>query len=186
MLGQMSLDQTTGASMKQRVRVHQISLKDARYTLERFHYLKRCRTGRQINFAILLDGVVDGVITYAYPMMSASLLGVPSDELVEFARMFLASNAPLEATCAISKTLRPLPRMWAQLFPEAKALRLAVSWSDTEYHDGTVYRAANFVWVRRTKGVPHGDYRHDKDCWVYPFNAKWREELRAQKSGGSA
>jgi 5-methylcytosine-specific restriction endonuclease McrA len=41
-----------------------------------------------------VDGQVDGVITFAYPMMSVPLLGVPSDELAEFARMYLHNNIP--------------------------------------------------------------------------------------------
>jgi hypothetical protein len=167
--------------LRQRVEIKIVTTADARHTLETFHYLHRCRTGRQINYAVLVDGVVDGVITYAYPMMSASLCGVPSDELLEFARLYLHHNIPHTATCAIGKTLKDIVGDWTRLFPDAKLPRLVVSWSDTEYHRGTIYKAANFQWLKKTKGHPHGnkasskrgirdshsDYSHDKDCWIY-------------------
>ncbi len=190
MLGQGSLFiPDKSLPLRQRVEVQIITVAQARYTLEQFHYLHRCRTERQINYAILIDGVVDGVITYAYPMMSASIEEVPSDELVEFARLFLASNIPHTATCAIGKTIKHIASDWAHLYPDAKPLRLVVSWSDTEYHKGTIYKAANFRWLKRTKGQPHGnkpdskrgqrqqhgDYNHNKDCWIY-----WLDRQKAQ------
>lgn len=167
--------------LRQRVTVEIITLQQARYTLETFHYLHRARVGRQINYAVLIDGVVDGVITYAYPMMSAPLLGVPSDELLEFARLFLYQNIPHTATCAIGKTIKRVRADWKTMFPDAKTPRLVVSWSDTVYHKGTIYKASNFEWIKRSRGTPpgnkagskrglrerHNDYTHDKDCWVY-------------------
>lgn len=182
MLGQISLFQPdTTLPLHQRVQIEIVSLAQARYTLETFHYLHRARVGRQINYAVFIDGVIDGVITYAYPMMSVPVMDVPSDELIEFARLFLKQNIPHTATCAIGKSLKRIKRDWLTLFPDAKPPRLIVSWSDTEYHKGTIYKAANFDWVKRTKGKPpgnkagskrgersqHGDYSHDKDCWVY-------------------
>lgn len=185
MIGQMALFVPDIAlPLRHRVTVELISLAQARHTLEKFHYLHRTRTGRQLNYAVLIDGVVDGVITYAYPMMSAALDGVPSDELLEFARLFLMKNIPHTASCAIGKTLRRVRQDWSMMFPDAKTPRLVVSWSDTEYHSGTVYKASNFVWFRLSKGdnrktprnsestkrglrQQQGDYSHDKDCWIY-------------------
>lgn len=189
MIGQLAMfapDATL--PLRHRVTVELISLAQARHTLEKFHYLHRARTGRQLNYAVLIDGIVDGVITYAYPMMSVPLDGVPSDELLEFARLFLAQNIPHTATCAIGKTLRRVRQDWSRLFPDAKMPRLVVSWSDTEYHKGTVYKASNFTWFRRSHGQPpgnsatskrgqrvaHGDYSHDKDCWIY----RWHDDRK--------
>lgn len=184
MLGQQSMfAPEKELPLRQRVQVEIITTAQARYTLEKMHYLHRCRTGRQINYAVLIDGAVDGVITYAYPMMSVDLEGVPSDELLEFARLFLYSNIPHTASCAIGKTVKRVRADWLRLYPDAKMPRLIVSWSDTEYHKGTIYKDANFRWIRRSKGAPHGnkaeskrgartqhgDYSHDKDCWIYKF-----------------
>ena len=123
MLNQISMFDTPdkSAKLKHRVQLEIIELRDARYMLEKFHYLHRTRTGRQINYAVLIDGIVDGVITYAYPMMSAPLFGVPSDELLEFARLFLASNIPHSATCAIGKRVKRIKTDWAARIPRCKA-----------------------------------------------------------------
>lgn len=167
--------------LRKRVTVEIIKTNDARYILEKYHYLHRARVGRQINYSVSIDGVVDGVITFAYPMMNTPLAGVPSDELIEFARMFLKSNIPHTATCAIGKVLKRVRSDWMILFPESKTPRLVVSWSDTEYHKGTIYKASNFIWLKRSHGqapgnksgskrgerAKHGDYTHDKDCWIY-------------------
>lgn len=182
MLGQFTLfPPSKELPLRQRVQIEIITPEQARFTLEKHHYLHRARVGRQINYAVIIDGVIDGVITFAFPMMSAPLLGVPSDELVEFARLFLLSNIPHTATCAIGKSIKRIAHDWALLFPDAKPIKLIVSWSDTEFHKGTIYKAANFTWLRRTKGQPpgnkstskrgtrekHTDYSHEKDCWIY-------------------
>lgn len=186
-LGQMAMfapDVTL--PLRKRVSVERVELADVRSMLEGFHYLHRVRTGRQLNYAVLIDGVVDGVITYAYPMMSAPLAGVPSDELIEFARMYLHQNIPHSATCAIGQTLRRVRGDWLAEYPDAKSPRLVVSWSDTVFHKGTIYKAANFKHLRRSGGghagrnkadskrgarPDHGDYSHDKDCWIYRLDA---------------
>ncbi len=185
MLGQLSFfSPQPNLPLKQRVQVDVISTAQARHTLETFHYLHRARVGRQINYAVVIDGVIDGVITFAYPMMSASILGIPSDEVIEFARMYLRSNIPHTATCAIGKVLRRIQHDWMLLFPSSKIPRLVVSWSDATLHKGTIYKAANFQYLRRTKGHPpgnkssskrgkreaHADYSHDKDTWVYQLS----------------
>lgn len=182
----MSLFPPTGTKLKHRITLQRVELADVRYMLKRYHYLHRTRTGRQINYAVLIDGVVDGVITYAYPMMSADLCGIPSDELLEFARLYLHQNIPHSASCAIGKSLKIIRDDWATVFPDAKPVKLVVSWSDTTRHTGTIYKAANFEWLRRTGGGGAGgmsprrrfggapspqnrydDYNHDKDCWIY-------------------
>ena len=167
--------------LRQRVTVEIITVAQARYALEQWHYLHRVRTGRQINYAVLIDGVVDGVITYAYPMVVGTIAGAPTDEVIEFARLYLYSNIPHTATCAIGKTIRRIVSDWMRLYPDAKQPRLIVSWSDTEYHKGTIYKAANFQHQHRSKPTQKGkgawpravvreDFEHVKDCWVYRFD----------------
>jgi len=169
------------APLRDRVEVELVTVAAARQAFEKFHYLHRARTGRQLNYAVAIDGVIDGYITYAYPMMSAALCGVPSDQLLEFARLYLHSNIPHTASCAIGQTLRRVKRDWQAAFPAAREPLLVVSWSDTTRHSGTIYKAANFTWLKRTKGHPpgnkatskrglrqgHVDYSNDKDCWIY-------------------
>lgn len=99
MLGQMALFPKATGKLKNRIELAPVELWQVRNMLEAYHYLNRVRTGRQINYAVLIDGVVDGVITYAYPMMSSDIEGVPSDELVEFARLYLHQNPPFGVVC---------------------------------------------------------------------------------------
>lgn len=184
MLGQMSLfkpDETL--PLRRRVELDIVSLADVRYMLEQFHYLHRTRTSCQINYAVLIDGEVDGVITYAYPFISVPLHDVPSDQILEFARLYLHQNIPHSATCAIGKSLRRVRTDWVRLFPDAKEPRLVVSWSDTTRHKGTIYKAANFIHDATSQPVKHpgprigkfkrevhqvhGDYGNAKDRWIY-------------------
>lgn len=164
--------------LRKRVTVNLITTAQARHTLETFHYLHRARVGRQLNYAVEIDGVVDGVITFAYPMMVADLDGVACNQIVEFARLYLKQNIPHSASCAIGKTLKRIKSDWSQMFPHADQIRLVVSWSDAFFHVGTVYKAANVRFLHRSKkGVggkqtrgerkSYGDYNHAKDCWVY-------------------
>ena len=183
MIGQMAMfapDATL--PLRQRVTVELITLAQARHTLEKFHYLHRTRTGRQLNYAVLIDGVVDGVITYALPMVIGSIAGTPTTHVIEFARLFLFQNIPHSATCAIGKSLRRIRDDWARAFPTAPIPQMIVSWSDTTYHKGTIYKAANFEFLHRSKPTQKGkgawprsvvraDFEHTKDCWIY----RWKE-----------
>lgn len=190
MIGQTELfAPDTELPLRQRVQVERISSSVARHVLETYHYLHRVRTGCQIHYSVSIDWIVDGVITYAYPMTSASICDVPSDEMVEFARMYLHSNIPHVASCAIGKTVRRVASDWALRHPTQKPVRMVVSWSDTEYHVGTIYKAANFVWIRKSAGKAgaggrrpgyrhkRADFEHEKDCWVYFLDKKIREQF---------
>jgi hypothetical protein len=184
MLGQASLfPPDITLPLRKRIDIRLATAAEARYAIESFHYLHRMRTGRQLHYAIHIDGIVDGYITYAYPVGANHLLGYSPGEIVEFARLYLASNVPHSASCAIAKSLRRLPKDWAALYPEAATLRLVVSWSDRHFHKGTIYKAANFEWLGESKGAAAGgltrghtrwgerrkyaDQAHLKDCWIY-------------------
>ena len=93
MIGQTALfAPETTEPLRKRVTIELVTCAYARHTLETYHYLHRTRTGRQLNYAVYIDGQIDGVITYAYPMTSSPIDGVPSDELLEFARLYLHQN----------------------------------------------------------------------------------------------
>ena len=187
MLGQMTMfapDATL--PLRKRVTVERVELAQVRVMLERFHYLHRVRTGGQLNYAVLIDGVVDGVITYAYPMVIGKIAGVPTDEVIEFARMYLHQNIPHSATCAIGQTLRRIGADWLSIAPHMKPPRLVVSWSDATVHKGTVYKAANFEHYHRStpkqkgeggwaRAVERADFVHEKDCWLYWLGKKGGE-----------
>lgn len=170
--------------LRKRVTVERITAAEARHALVTWHYLHRVRTGRQLNYAVAIDGVVDGVITYAYPACSKSIDGVIPGEVLEFARLYLHSNVPHTASCAVGQTLRRIRRDWQQAWPDAPPIRMVVSWSDRTRHVGTIYKAANFQWLKVSKGDHRSAVRkpcpsryglrklhptlgNDKDCWIY-------------------
>ncbi len=130
MIGQMSLfAPAPNLPLRRRVELQIVTTAEARNVLEQFHYLHRARVGRQINYAVMIDGITDGVITFAYPMVSVPIAGIPSDECVEFARLWLSKNIPHSASCAIGKALKRIVADWMRLFPDSKTPRLVVSWS---------------------------------------------------------
>jgi hypothetical protein len=155
--------------LRRRVGLYRVSFSNARYMLEELHYLHRMRTGRQVNYVVTVNGIVDGIITYAVPKWTTGALGVPSAEIVELARLYLYSNIPHTASCAVGKSLRTIRLDWWFMYPDAQLPRLVVAWSDIEQHEGTVYKAANFTWWKRAKGRRrvHDDGKHDKNGWVY-------------------
>ena len=182
MLGQIALfPPDESLPLRRRLTLQMCELKDVRGMLEGLHYLKRARVGRQINYLVLIDGVVDGVITYALPMMSDDFHNVPSDQVLEFARLYLKSNTPHSASCAIGKSIRRVKRDWIQRFPTANEPMIIVSWSDQTRHKGTIYKAANFIHDGVSPGIlpannkesirghreKHADYGHPKDRWIY-------------------
>ena len=189
MLGQMEMFPPAATlPLRHRVTVEIVPLAEARHALVTYHYLHRVRTGRQINYVVMIDGMVDGFITYAYPPGANTLEGCEPGEFIEFARLYLASNIPHTASCAIGKTLRRVRQDWARLYPGAKPIRLVVSWSDCVRHLGTIYKAANFVWLKRSDGALAGgfagrkngwanrrkrfaDLGHQKDCWIYRWQS---------------
>lgn len=199
MLGQISLFQSEPSqSIRQRVKVERVELRDVRYILEKLHYLKRVRKGKQINYAVFLDSKVDGVITFAHPMVSVPIADVPSDEIIEFGRLYLYTRTPLVASCAIGKVLKRVKKDWMKRYPTSKVPQMVVSWSDVEVHKGTIYKASNFIHYKRTKGgthsnllsskrgfrYKHDDYKHDKDCWLYPLNAKVKKHIKEIMQNG--
>ena len=168
--------------LRRRVELQLCDLRDVRGILEHRHYLGRTRTGRQLNYLVLIDGIVDGAITYAYPFTMTPIANIPIDEVLEFARLWLRSNIPNSASCAIGKSLRRIKNDWMTSYPDSKEPRLVVSWSDTTRHKGTIYKAANFrldgsakVRPRRHLGSvadwatrkQNADAYHIKERWVY-------------------
>lgn len=149
------------------------------------HYLHRARVGRRLSYGIFIGTELEGVITYAYPMICSKICGVPSDEMLEFGRMFLRHNIPNMASRSISFTLKRVRADWIKKYPSAKEPKLIITWADTVVHRGTIYKASNFWYFRRTKPRARGpnrnnafvggremraDHWHPKDCYLYPLD----------------
>ena len=73
------------------------------------------------------------------------------------ARLWLHDDLPRNSeTCTIAKALRRMQRRWLEVHPprfpdEPYHVRKIISYADTRYHNGTIYRAANFRESGRTR-----------------------------------
>ena len=120
------------------------------------HYARRLPS---ISFAFgwFKDGELDGVCTFGRPSSAPLREGVCGEEWAghvwELNRLFLESNTKLDASRFVSRCLKMMPKP-----------SIIVSYADpTQGHEGTVYRACNFIYcglsAKRTdwriKGLEH-------------------------------
>jgi hypothetical protein len=90
--------------------------------------------------------------------------GLDKWQVLVLSRMWLHDDLPRNAeTCALGKVWKRVQRDWLAHHPPVDVerpyhIRLILSWCDTDAgHDGTVYRAANFEEIKRTRSRPrHG------------------------------
>lgn len=170
-----------------------VELRNVRHLYENFHYLGRARVGRQINYGIYRkhDDYLIGAICYALPMLRVGYFDYKSTEMVEFARLYLVENIKGLAVWSIAQSLQRIVTDWTEKFPLADKPQIVISYHDTVYHLGTIYKAANFIFYRNTKPIRRGknrygtnfkgtrdytsDYSHIKGTWIYPLNKKARK-----------
>lgn len=173
------------------------------YVTER-HYLHRGRTMAQVGYLITyapahgsevvraplparwtVGGVpVEGAIHFALPRLSSLVRGYHPMQIVELARLHVepdpatGRNPPNVATAAIGAAARRIAQDWRARYPHMPAPRAILSYSDSEHHEGTVYRAAGFLGdgmstggKRSTRlGAPeHDDLAHVKARWILPL-----------------
>lgn len=196
----------TPRNLSSRVDLAIADLAEATSLIVRNHYLHRGRTMAQMPYWVLLDGERVGVILYAYPRLSVKFQGFHPMELAELARMWLdpkvqglrvvdskgREHAFAVATCAVANSLRRIRTDWHGKYPHLPDVLAVVSWADQEHHEGTIYRASNFVEIGTSGGTLHGsrlrpngghdqlnpDYRHLKTSFLYRFS---RVLTRAQR-----
>ena len=72
---------------------------------------------------------------------------------------------------------------WYRKYPNSPNVEAVVSWADDEHHEGTVYKATNFIPKKKSGGSLHGsrkrnnggndqmnaDYLNIKTLWWKPF-----------------
>lgn len=98
----------------------------------RWHYLKSSPRGCSHYYVLKHNDIVFGVAAFGYPTGKNS----PGD--VECKRFVLVLNAPKNmASWFMSKCLKRLAN--------ETQYQLVVSYADTERHEGTLYKASNFI-----------------------------------------
>ena len=114
--------------------------------------------------------------------------GLPTKwQVLSLSRLWLHDNLPRNSeTVTIAKSLKLVQRRWLEVHPprfpnEPYHIRKIISYADTTYHSGTVYRAANFREYGRT--VSQHRHRNTRGpgtnaeliCYVYDLpEPRWK------------
>lgn len=108
------------------------------------------------------DGAPSGLIVFAsihYTRLRGEFgyPGLPTKwQVLSLSRLWLHDNLPRNSeTVVIAKALKLVQARWLEVHPpvdwsQPYQIRKVISYSDTRYHQGTIYRAANFREVGRT------------------------------------
>jgi len=191
-------------NLSKRVSLSVADLKQATRIIVYYHYLHRGRTMAQLPYWILLDEIPVGVILYSLPRLSVPLDGIKPMNVLELARLWISPDVQgiqtvgsdgrkhsfSMATCAVGRSLRAVKQDWFLKYPHMPDIHAVVSWADTVHHEGTIYRAANFVESGVSGGSMHGnrvrkgggrdqwnvDYAHLKTRFLYKFDGPLTEK----------
>lgn len=158
-------------SLKQRIELIRKPAEWLNAMATEYHYMHRpihqksCPFGWAVKFdgeMFQPDGKPSGFIVFAsihftrlggefgYP-------GLPTKwQVLSLARLWLHDNLPRNSeTRTIALSLKRVQKRWLDVHPpkfldEPYHVRKIISYADTRYHDGTIYRAANFRESGRT------------------------------------
>jgi hypothetical protein len=112
--------------------------------------------------------------------------GLPTKwQVLSLSRLWLHDNLPRNSeTVVIAKALKLVQDRWLEVHPpknlsEPYQICKIISYADTRYHIGTIYRAANFTEIKRTKSARrHKNTRGtgmdgaELICFVYDLKEK--------------
>lgn len=137
----------------------------------KYHYLHRAVHQRSVPFgwAVMFDGDLyqpggepSGFIMFAsihFTRLTGEFgyPGLPTKwQVLSLARLWLSDALPHNSeTVVIAKAFKLVQRRWLEVHPprypdEPYHVRKIISYADTRYHQGTIYRAANFRESGRT------------------------------------
>lgn len=147
---------------------------EAHHYMHRPIHQKACPFGWAVEFDGRLyqnDGMPSGFIIFASVHFTKlkgefGYPGLPTKwQVLLLSRLWLHDDLPRNSeTCTIAKALRLVQQRWVEVHPprfvdEPYHILKVISYADTRYHQGTIYRAANFreigttISQRRHKGT---------------------------------
>lgn len=119
--------------------------------------------------------------------------GLPTKwQALSLARLWLHDDLPHNSeTVTIAKALKRVQRRWLQVHPprfpdQPYHIRRIISYADTTYHTGTIYRAANFREIGRVKSQQRhanntrgpGSNGAELICFVYDLpEPRWQWQV---------
>jgi len=108
-------------------------------------------------------------------------------QVLTLARLWLHDTLPKNSeTCVIGAALRLVQRRWLEVHPprfmdQPYHIVKIISYADTRYHSGLIYRAANFREYGRTfskkrhKNTPGHDINAELICYIYDMRQpRWK------------
>jgi len=163
-------------SLKQRISLLVSSRDKLNELAKTYHYMhspihcRACPFGWQVSFdgKVELDGKPAGFIIFASVHFTKlkqefGYPGLPTKwQVLCLSRLWLHDDLPKNSeTVTIAKAIKMVQKRWLEVHPprfldEPYHIRKIISYADTRFHSGTIYRAANF----RESGRTTSPYRH--------------------------
>lgn len=161
--------------------VGRITKKQASSILLKYHYLKDISNGFKSGFNYGLfrksDAELCGVIIFTglpVPELVTGMLGLDRTDqegLFELSRLCILPEIQASehniASWFVAKTIK--------LFRTNTNVRLILSYADADFHQGTVYKASNFVY--------YGLSEEKKDFWILQNDGSYKKHVRGKIKG---
>jgi hypothetical protein len=157
-------------------KIEKISKEEAGTILLKYHYLKDISKGFKsgFNYGLFKEDCLVGVIIFTgfpVPELAKGMLGLGRTEqqgLFELSRLCLEPNIQKEehnlASWFISKAIRELRG--------DTEVKVILSYADSEFHEGTVYKACNFDY--------YGLSAPKKDFWIENPDGTFKKHSRGK------
>jgi hypothetical protein len=165
--------------MKNNFQISLITKKQSEALLLTHHYLKDISRGFKsgYNFGLFKEDKVVGVCIFTgfpVPELSKGMLGLPreqQDGLFELSRLCLEPTVQETehnlASWFVSRCIKQLCKL--------TKVRIILSYADSEFHNGIVYKACNFKY--------YGTTDSKKDFWIKQEDGTFKKHSRGKIKG---
>ena len=165
--------------MKSEYKISRIEKYEAEFLLRQYHYLKDISKGFKsgYNYGLYKDQILVGVCIYTgfpVPELVKGMFGLErtdQDGFFELSRLCLDPTVQKQehnlASWFVSRTIQELR--------VATTVRSILSYADSDFHQGTVYKACNFVYYGLTD--PKSDF------WIKQPNGSFIKHSRGKTKG---
>lgn len=165
--------------MKSQYSIFIIKKSEAKTILDNYHYLSYKSKGFKsgYNYGLFKDNIIVGVCIYTgfpVPELVNGMFGLErtdQDGFFELSRLCLEPTVQNEehnlASWFVSRTIRKLKK--------TTKVRSILSYADSDFHLGTIYRACNFVY--------YGESDQKSDFWIKQTDGSFIKHSRGKIKG---
>jgi hypothetical protein len=165
--------------MKSQYQISRIDKREADSILSRYHYLKNTSKGFKsgYNYGLYKDRILVGVCIYTgfpVPELVKGMFGLEREDQAGFFELSRLCLDPLVqkqehniASWFVSRTIQELRR--------TTTVRSILSYADSDFHQGTVYKACNFTYYGLTD--PKSDF------WIKQPSGSFIKHSRGKTKG---